>query len=129
MLYQIKEQIGAFPFRLFFSKKNGLKLKKSFRSREQIEWFVKDYLRYCCLRCQQRGWIYKTRGSNGLRGGIRGPYKRAPAKGSIMVCPECQAKHRISFESQQIQGWAYNNKGAHPRVYTVQHIVLELMPD
>jgi len=60
MLYEIKEENGK--FNLYFSKKKGLKFKKSFDELRWAEWFVERYLAHCCISCQQRGWVYKARG-------------------------------------------------------------------
>jgi len=69
MLYEIREEGGK--LKLFFQKKNGLKFRKSFVShkREWVESFAERYLGLCCLRCKERGWVYKTRRSGGVYGG------------------------------------------------------------
>ncbi|QDU11373.1 hypothetical protein [Gimesia aquarii] len=101
MLYEIREENGS--FKLFVSKKKGLKFKKSFSKRDSAEWFIKTYLSHCCLICQEQGWVYKTRCSGGLRGGGskhgRGwngmPHWGNPPIGTIVACPECRAKHQV----------------------------------
>ena len=67
--------------------------------------FIELYLRHCCLKCRQRRWIYNNRGSGGLHGGgsNRGPMNRGrPPSGSLVLCPECQAKHEIKYDDWRI---------------------------
>lgn len=125
MLYEIKEVEGK--FQLYFRKKAGFKFKKSFpyrrwsgtewverrdETRQEIEYFVHRYLRHCCVRCREQGWVYKTRSSGGIYGGgashgngSRGlPHHGKPAAGSIVVCPECRSRHELAYEQSIILG-------------------------
>ncbi|CAG0937658.1 hypothetical protein TFLX_06607 [Thermoflexales bacterium] len=129
MLYEIREKNGR--FNLFLRKKNGMKFKKSFSDRQHAERFVKDYLRLCCVVCKQKGLVYKTRGTGGMYGGgnrrntARG---RAPA-GSVVVCPECRAKHLVEYESREVQSWFYDKEGRHSYTATVKDLVLSPTAD
>lgn len=137
MLYEIREVNGK--FKLFFHKKNGLKFKKSFvlHKREWVENDAEAYLRLCCLRCKERGWVYKTRGSGGIHGGgashgkgNRGlPHWGSPATGSQAFCPECRAKHIVGYEDVEFQGIEYSSDGHRIVTYMVPQIVLMLCPD
>lgn len=137
MLYEILEENGK--FKLFFKKKKGLKFKKAFAhsKRESIEHFAESYLRHCCLRCKERGWVYKTRGSRGVHGGgtrhgrgNRGlPHWGKPPVGSIVSCPECWANHLVEYEYLQVECWGYGSTERFIDISTVGRIVLTLSPD
>ncbi|QEG16863.1 hypothetical protein GmarT_27320 [Gimesia maris] len=116
LLYEIREEDGW--FKLFLNKKNGLKFKKAFSERRSAEWFVKRYLTHCCL---EQNRVYKTVGSGGLSGGGsmhgRGwngvPHSGRPPAGTIVVCPECRAKHQVSYN----------------QMISIRPMVLELIPE
>ena len=98
MLYEIRQQTGKVPFKLYFKKKKGFKFKKSFRSPEDANWFIESYLRRCCLNCKQNGCVYKTRNTNGSHGRIRQVAMSLLAAGSTVVCPQCRSTYIVQYE-------------------------------
>ena len=98
MLYEIREQTGKVPFKLFLKKKKGFKFKKSFYSLEDANWFIDSYLRRCCSICKQNDWLYKTRSTDGVHGRIRQMAMGLPAAGSTVICPECRSIHTVQYE-------------------------------
>ena len=99
MLYEIREEEGKRPFKLFFKKKKGLKFKKAFVSQQVAEWFIDNYLRHACLCCKQRGWVYKVQLPETFRGRLNSGRRRYPPTGIIAICPECKSPHQVQHES------------------------------
>jgi len=89
-LYEVREVDDE--FRVYFRKKKGFKFKKACSTREHSVAFAHDYMRYCCLECQQRGWVYKTRKAR-----ERFMYWDGAnhSMGFFRLCPECQSDHQV----------------------------------
>ncbi len=100
MLYEIREAHGK--SKVYFSKKKGLKFKKSFSQRESAEYFAEEYLCYCCLACRQNGWVYKTQMPEPFRSSVRGGARDFPPVGTVTTCPECRSKHSVQHEDVRI---------------------------